>query len=301
MTISIVIPTYKKVAQLLANVTHNLPFFKDCEIIVVNDDPHSSIEALRLLNANIRIVQNAKNLGFAGAVNVGIDSATGSHIFLLNNDVLLSDATFRNALAHFEKDPTLFAVGLAQTEKSGDTVGRNTIQWVDGFAQHAKAPDMQTGPSAWAEGGAALFDKAKLVKLGKFDTLYSPFYWEDTDLGYRAWKHGFTILFDASILVEHHHESTISSFFSQTKIKTIAYRNQLYFVWTNITDPALINEHIKKLPLWCARTLAKGDFSFVSALLQASLHWGQVQQSRAQKKALAIQSDIEVFAKTDLS
>ncbi|PJE58197.1 MAG: glycosyltransferase family 2 protein, partial [Candidatus Portnoybacteria bacterium CG10_big_fil_rev_8_21_14_0_10_36_7] len=48
--------------------------------------------------------------------------------------------------------------------------------------------------------------------LNGFDELYSPFYWEDIDLSYRAWKTGYTVLFDPQVLVEHHHETTIRTF-----------------------------------------------------------------------------------------
>ncbi len=41
--ISVIIPTYKKKEQLIRNLAHNLPFFKECEIIVVNDNPAESI------------------------------------------------------------------------------------------------------------------------------------------------------------------------------------------------------------------------------------------------------------------
>jgi GT2 family glycosyltransferase len=295
MNISVVIPAYKKTDQLLKNLETNMPFFKDCEVVVVNDDPETSMAPVKEKFPSIIIVQNAKNLGFAGAVNAGIQAATASHIFLLNSDVVLHDANYRSALSHFEKEMSLFAVGFAQQEKDSRTVGKNTFRWEEGFVQHSKAADMKTGITAWAEGGASLFDKAKLIELGMFDDIYSPFYWEDTDLGYRAWKHGFTILFDESVTVEHHHESTISSFFSQSKIKTIAYRNQFFFVWTNITDTDLISQHKSTLPGWLIRMLLKGEFAFINGFIQAYSQLEKVKKMRSQKRLLAKKTDKEIL------
>jgi GT2 family glycosyltransferase len=295
MKISIVIPTYKKVDQLVTNVEHNMKYFEECEVIIVNDDPESSISVLNESFPSITIVQNPKNLGFAGAVNEGINTATGTHIFLLNNDVLLNDDSFKKALNHFDKDTSLFAVGFAQREKDNGLVGRNTIRWENGFIQHEKADSRETGPNAWAEGGASIFDKKKLIEVGPFDTIYSPFYWEDTDLGYRAWKHGYTILFDSSVIVEHHHESTISSFFSQNKVKTIAYRNQFFFVWTNISDAPLFNDHFSQLPFWIIRMVLKGEFSFIAGFYQALKQSDLVKKMRLEKKTKAKKTDKELL------
>lgn len=296
MNISIVIPTYKKVDQLLTNIEHNMPYFEGCEVIIVNDDPATSIAIVQEKFPAIVIVQNPVNLGFAGAINVGIEKASGTHVLLLNNDVLLHDKTFVNALKHFENDSNLFAVGFAQTEKDGGTVGKNSIRWENGFAQHAKATEMISGKTAWAEGGSSLFDKAKIMELGMFDTLYSPFYWEDTDLGYRAWKHGYTVLFEESIKVEHHHESTISSFFSQNKVKTIAYRNQFFFVWTNITDTELMKQHKSSLAGWLLRMLIKGEWSFISGFMQALAQLDKVKVIRTKKRQLAKKTDAEILS-----
>lgn len=296
MNISVVIPTYKKQDQLLKNLELNMPFWEGLEVIVVNDDPETSMTIVKEKFPHIVIVQNAINLGFAGAVNAGIQAATGTHILLLNNDVLLHDKNFTNALKHFEEDDLLFAVGFAQKEKDTATVGKNSIRWENGFVQHSQAQDMKTGKTAWAEGGASLFDKAKLIKLGMFDDIYSPFYWEDTDLGYRAWKHGFTILFDENIQVEHHHESTISSFFSENKIKTIAYRNQFFFVWTNITDTDLMAQHKSALPGWLIKMFLKGEFAFINGFLQAYGQLEKVKKMRAQKRLLAKKTDKEILS-----
>ena len=44
------------------------------------------------------------------------------------------------------------------------------------------------------------------AKLGGFDGLYDPFYWEDIDLSYRAQKSGYKVIFEPKSIVTHEHE-----------------------------------------------------------------------------------------------
>ncbi|PIR13864.1 hypothetical protein COV49_00765, partial [Candidatus Falkowbacteria bacterium CG11_big_fil_rev_8_21_14_0_20_39_10] len=113
--ISVIIPTYNN-HQFPANLKNNLPFLKGCEIIVVNDNPDTSITD-RLSEFDVHIIQHEKNKGFAGAVNTGIHASKSEYIFLLNDDVLLQDASFRKTLDAFNSDSNLFAVSFAQIEK----------------------------------------------------------------------------------------------------------------------------------------------------------------------------------------
>ena len=45
-------------------------------------------------------------------------------------------------------------------------------------------------PCFYGGGGSCAFDRQKLLELGGFDPLFAPFYLEDTDLSYLAWKRG---------------------------------------------------------------------------------------------------------------
>lgn len=296
--ISIVIPHYKDKEKLHVNLKHNLPFFKNCEIIVVNDYPEIPLKAeMERLFPGVILIENEKNLGFAGAVSTGISAAKNRFIFLLNNDVLLNDDTFQKALSHFEEDKVLFAVSFRQTEKNGSFVGRNKIYWKSGFFQHSKADAAKSGINGWAEGGSMLLDKKKYEIIHGFDILYSPFYWEDIDLSYRAWKAGYTIHFDSQVLVEHHHESTINAYFQKAQIDTIAYRNQFITIWKNISDGKMICEHLLYLVKNLIVYSFEGHGEFVRGFWMAFLLLPQIIKKRSQQKKLWKISDKEIFGK----
>jgi len=242
--ISVVIPTYKNREVFIRNLKHNLPFLKGCEVIVVNDDPSDSISETMKHFPGVVLIENKINLGFPGAADTGIRSATKPYVMLLNSDVLLLDDSYKKAVPKLKEDDRLFTVSFAQKEKDGAIVGKNRMYWNRGFLSHAKAHDLKTGETGWAEGGSCMLNKKIYEALGGFDYIYAPYYWEDIDLSYRAWKEGYRVEFERGILVEHHHESTIGKYFNQNKIRTVAYRNQFLFIWKNITDKRLINTHI---------------------------------------------------------
>src|SRR5581483_9702281 len=99
---------------------------------------------------------------------------------------------------------------------------------------------------------------------------YNPFYWEDIDISYRALKAGYRIFFEPKSQVIHEHEEgSIRRKYTANQIKVIAYRNQLFFVWINITDLNLQLSHIIWLPYHLLKSFIKGDFAFIKGLCLA--------------------------------
>ena len=160
--ISVIIPTYVK-QQLLRNLRQNLTFLKECEILIVNDNPKYSLKNDLMEFKNIVLIENGQNLGFAVSVNKGVKRATKKYVMLLNDDVLLLDSSYRKALGLFAKNPSLFAVSFAQKEKDNSIVGKNILYWKRGIIYHSKARDARFGQNAWADGGACLIYKDKFL------------------------------------------------------------------------------------------------------------------------------------------
>lgn len=290
--ISVIIPAYKNKVQFLDYLKNNLSFLKNCEVIVINDDPSESLAPDLKSLKEVTLIENKKNLGFGRTVNIGVAAAQHRYLLLLNTDVKLTDSSFKHALSYFEKDPSLFAVSFGQKEKDGNLGGKNTFYWKKGFFYHAKADNLAFGPTGWAEGGSCLIDKTKFLELGGFDELFTPFYWEDTDLSYRAWKNGYRVLFDPKIMVEHHHSSTISQYIKSDYKDTIAARNHFIFIWKNITDNKLMNEHVFYLPYNLLYFAYKKNFFFLKGFFMALTLLFFIAKKRNYR---AIKNDREVF------
>lgn len=246
-TVSIIIPCWNSESQLKQNLPAVRTAAKkvSAEILIVDDAStlDNSKKYLATLTG-IKYLQNSTNQGFTKTVNRGVGEATGEIVILLNTDVAPEPDCFSRALPYFT-DPTLFAV----TFNSGE--GWAEGRWEDGMLVHypINKDAIKPMPSLWASGGQAAFRRNIWQKLGGLDPLYAPFYWEDVDLGYRAWKAGYQILWVPDARCSHHHEkSVIKNNFKPSYIGRIALRNQLLFIWKNITDPALLGSHFARLP-----------------------------------------------------
>lgn len=268
MSISIIIPVYKNKELLQKSFSHNFPFIKDCEIIVVNDYPEESIEDIFANNPSVTLLNNEKNLGFAQTVNRGVREARGELLFLLNSDVFLKDDSFKKVKKLFEENKNLFAVGLAQVEKDGSIVGKNEIYFEGGLFKHRKTKNLEFGKTGWAEGGTGIFRKSFYDKLGGMSSLYSPFYWEDVDLSYRASKLGWDVLFDPSVEVEHHHASTIGKYFNGEVREIISYRNQFIFTRRNATLWQLVL-HSLHLPFILVKSFLTGNTKLIKGFFRS--------------------------------
>lgn len=245
LSISIIIPCWNSEALLKKNLPSVLAAAKKAgaRVIVVDDHSQdSSVDYLESLKSEITLLKNEKNLGFGETVNRGVSYAKSDLVSLLNTDVRPASNCFVNARKYFV-DKTVFAVGFNSNE------GSMRVSWDRGLFHHFRGDN--TTISLWASGGQALFDRSKYLELGGMDELYKPFYWEDTDLGYNAWKRGWKVLWGADCHCVHDHRvSVIGNNFEKDQVFKTAQRNQFLFIWKNISDRRLLLSHLFYLPLY---------------------------------------------------
>ncbi len=283
-SISIIIPNWNGRKLLEKNLPAVLAT-SPSEVIVVDDaSPDDSNTFLEKNYPKIKIVKHKKNLGFAAACNSGAKASKGEIMVLLNLDVVPEKDVFQKILPDFENDK-VFAVSFNEPNFSWAR-----IFWKNGFIEHEPGPKAnKTHITAWASGGSAAFRKSIWEHLGGFDEIYRPFYWEDIDLGYRAWKRGFKILWEPKAIVHHKHEAIIGKHFSKDYIDFVSERNRLIFIWKNIIDPKMILEH-KIWILWRLR-----NPGFIKPLLAAKLKLPWILPRKIKEWREMKISDKEVF------
>ncbi len=241
--ISVIVTNWNTVNLLqkyFIHVVENSP--EACEIIFADDaSPDESVAYIRELQKKykkIRIITHKNNVGFGKNSNSAVSKAIGDYVVLLNSDILPHLGYISSAVKHM-KDPNVF--GVSFSELGNENWAR--IFWKDGYLQYDRGqPVNKLHISGWVSGGGSIIDKEKFLKLGGFDNVYNPFYSEDVDLGYRAWKSGYTLLWDPKSVIEHKHESTMSKF-PKRHLDYVKERNRLLTVWRNITDPKMIWEN----------------------------------------------------------
>lgn len=211
------------------------------EIIFADDaSPDSSVQYISELqkkNPKIRIIAHKENVGFGVNSNDAVQKAKGDFVVLLNSDILTHSGYINPALKHLD-DPKVFGVGFA--ERGHENYAK--LFWKDGYIQHTAESSSKLHISGWISGGSSIIRRETFLKLGGFDHVYAPFYSEDLDLGYRAWKSGYKCLWEPKCIVEHRHESTISKF-PKHFTDYVKERNRLLAVWRNITDPQMLSNN----------------------------------------------------------
>src|ERR1700757_2598796 len=91
-------------------------------------------------------------------------------------------------------------------------------------------------PASMAAAAPGRLNGRKFLELGGFDSLLRPFYLEDTDLGYQAWKRGWKVLYQPKSVVYHEHRGTIGKRFTESQIQAVLKKNFILFCWKNIHD-----------------------------------------------------------------
>jgi hypothetical protein len=114
MDLSTIIVTYQaggivlRCLEVLADETAGI----EAETVVVDNHSQDGVEGvLRDAFPRVRLIANARNLGFARAVNQGIAATTGGLVLLLNPDCILERGSIGALRSHLEAHPKTGVVG----------------------------------------------------------------------------------------------------------------------------------------------------------------------------------------------
>lgn len=267
------------------------------EIVVVDDA--SSDESVKMLAKSfpsVRVLKMEKNSGFQEASNRGISFCKNRLVICLNNDMMVKRDCSEQLAEHF-KDQEVFAVStrVLLWDKKTYLAGRRYARFEKGNFILKDEDCKRLSPTLFATGGGCMLDKEKLLKLGGFDKLYAPLYWEDIDLCYRALKRGYKVLYDPQVVFYHKHKATISEIMDQKSICGITARNSYLFIWKNITDKGYFLEHIKSIIPSLARNIVRGETRFPLSFVKALHKIRDVIKARRIERAEGVVSDMDVL------
>jgi GT2 family glycosyltransferase/glycosyltransferase involved in cell wall biosynthesis len=270
ITASIVIPNWNGrdlLAECLPSVIESVAATPgEHEIIVVdNASSDDSAALLRRHFPTVRVLEQQANLGFGGGCNAGAAVARGRYLVVLNSDMKVERDFLRTLLEGFEH-PATFAVTAQiyfwdphrRREETGKT--RGSLAGGSLAVAHEQPGPSEPGvqPVFYAGGGSTAYDRAKFLALGGFDEIYQPFYVEDTDLSYRAWKRGWPSVLSIGSVVYHKHRGTIGRTFDDDYISNIVRRNQMLFVWKNVGDVRILLTHALARPTFYVSDALEG-------------------------------------------
>lgn len=224
-------------------------------------------------NMRIEIINNVKNLGFAGGHNVGITHALengAEYIFILNNDTYVDKDFLKELLKVAEKDNKIgilvpkiyFAPGFEfhKNRYEKEDLGRifwyagGIMDWNNIVGRHRGVDEVDNGQydtieeTELATGCCMMIRSEVFEKVGIFDDKYF-LYYEDSDLNIRAKNAGFKAVYVPKSIIWHKNAGSAGGAGSNLQDYYIT-RNRLLFGMKHASiraKIALLRESLKVL------------------------------------------------------
>jgi GT2 family glycosyltransferase len=182
---------------------------QDFEVIVVDNSGRNLVRRNGAA-ARIRVIENARNVGFGAAMNQAFRASQTPYLATLNDDAAAQPGWLDALVRAMEDRPDVGMCASAVRLPGDDRLdSAGMLMAADGSSKqrgHGKAvrdfPVLEEAlfPSA----SAALYRRAMMEELGGFDDCFF-LYCEDTDLGLRARWNGWKCLYVPGAVVEHHY------------------------------------------------------------------------------------------------
>lgn len=251
--------------------------YKNFQTVVVdNGSSDGSVGYMRQHWPDVSVIGLPENIGFAPAVNKGIEATRTPYVALLNNDIELDPDWLTNLVQAAEQHPDAGSIAsklLDFTDRTKFESAGIDFSW---YAMPVKRGDNkpdegQFDKPAWvfaAIAGAALYRRQALADVGLFDNDFFAYH-EESDWSFRAQLRGWKCWYEPSA-VAYHVGGATSGRISRFALY-LTNRNIVWLIIKNYPAGALLR-HFPKLAFSFAKTFwgaVKGRW--VGTLLKA---WG---------------------------
>jgi GT2 family glycosyltransferase len=159
------------------------------------------------------LLENSENHGFAKAVNMGLQRATGEFVLLLNPDAVIRSESFYPVIDFLRRNPNIGICGCKLLNGDG-SLQYSTGSFPTLFSTLSRMVlprpmrkycmwdyDKIRGCD-WVTGAFMLIRRCLIKKLGYFDEKYFMYY-EDVDYCLQAKRKGWEIYYYPGIIIRH--------------------------------------------------------------------------------------------------
>lgn len=281
--VTILIPNYngeKFISESLLAVQKSAQNYNgDVEILVVDDaSTDNSRKIISSRHPKVKIYKHKVNKGFAEAVHTGVLKSTYEYIILLNSDVR-PEPNFIFPLIQTLKKESVFSVSPLIINETGRRLPNSRILATirHGSIKKIKDPKFvellaagMPKKTLYASGGSMAFNRKKFLFLDGFNPCFKPFGAEDTDLGIRAWRHGWMNLVEpASVIVHDSSQGTIKNEFNINYRKIQQRKNRYLLNWIHLSIKDLFVFHVPAIIIEVLWRSIKLDTTCVLGLKEA--------------------------------
>jgi GT2 family glycosyltransferase/glycosyltransferase involved in cell wall biosynthesis/uncharacterized protein YeeX (DUF496 family) len=229
--VSIIVLTYNNLVftkACLESIT-NYTYYPNYEVIIVdNGSEDGSRDYIRNVvkdKPNWRLIANERNLGFAAGNNVGIISAKGDFIVLLNNDTYVSPGWLKNLIRPFAVNPRLALAGPVTNnignEAKIDIAYNNMAEMIERSRNYTIANVRKILFVSNVAFFCVAIPRHIIDEIGLLDERFGIGFFDDDDYSRRVKEAGYEIAIVEDSFVHHH----LSASFDQLQAER---RQQLF-------------------------------------------------------------------------
>ena len=200
----------------------------DWQVIVIDNGSKEKVFPKDFSEDCVQVINNDQNLGFAPAVNQGLQGAEGDYVLLLNSDLFIEDKAVSKMLGYLRNKDRIGAIGPRIDFPDGNwqisfgrfpSLSREFLRisglhklipgsTISGDTVFKKIDKQRIQETDWITGACLLISRKRLDEVGGLDSAYF-LGGEDFDLGFALKQKGYrTIYYPFSRAIHYHGASS---------------------------------------------------------------------------------------------
>jgi len=210
ITVLVVNYNGKKYLEQCLNSLLTVEYPKLKVVVLDNASTDNSIEFVRKNYPNIETIQFDKNMGYAGAINLAMESVESEYVAFLNNDIIVEPNLLRHLISYMNMkrvaavNPKILSLNNKEViNAAGGICDIYGLGWNRGIDELDSGKYDVVEEVFYAIGAVLLTKKDVWNDVGPFDERFF-MYGEDLDWCWRARVKGYRILYVPSARIYHY-------------------------------------------------------------------------------------------------
>ena len=239
--VSIIILNWNKSALTLNCVESVKRYTRTRYEIIVVDNGSDPLELAAIkagLDQQVRLISLSRNMFFGEGNNIAVEAAHGKFVLFLNNDVTIGSDVTSALIRDFAKCFSAGAIGPKFLYSNGVTQEAGGFLLPNGLSLGGGQLGQKIDPHFWrgchivdyCSAACLLVERRVFMKIGGFDPLFDPAYYEDCDLCLRLRSIGLYTYFASETEVVHEKNMTSGDLWGRDKIGRIVEANHIKFL-----------------------------------------------------------------------
>jgi GT2 family glycosyltransferase len=291
----------------------------DAEVIVVdNNSDDESVAWIRENHPDVRLIQNTKNLGFAGGYNEALKQIKAEYYVLLNSDIEVSDNWINPVIEMMDKDASIAACqpkimsqheGFRDEFEYAGAAGGYIDKYGYPFCRGRMFQNLEKDHGQynddreifWAT-GACMFVRAELYN--KMDGLDADFFahMEEIDLCWRLKNLDYKIMYCSGSTVYHVGGGSLPK--KNPRKTYLNFRNNLTLLFKNLPKNRLFKVYIARIFLdgiAAFKFMLEGSFASFFAVTRAHISFLRTYRKTMGKRRMNEHKEVSEIYKGNIA